>query len=211
MSVSESSTCSDQRWSLVRAAKKTATYLTIPLRMTRDMYHRWTTVIPDSVTSVLFVCHGNICRSPFAASYFQFLVRQNGRPLTVRSAGLDTTPGKPAHSNTRAMARQQHLSLDDHLTTQLHAELVKQSDLIVVMEIAQKIRVQSLYPATKGSVVLLGYFDPHGPLEIADPYGRSLDDFRICFEQVTRCCNGLAHALGVTHNRSQVSHTPPAP
>ena len=54
--------------------------------------------------------------------------------LTVKSAGLDTTPGKPAHSNTKSLAQQQMLSVDEHVTTQLHADLVNQSDLIVVME-----------------------------------------------------------------------------
>lgn len=122
--------------------------------------------------------------------------------LTVKSAGLDTTPGKPAHSNTKTLAEQQMLSVDEHVTTQLHADLVNQSDLIVVMEIVQKHRVHSVYPASRGKVVLLGYFDPKGPLEVADPYGKPIDNFKTCFHQVARCCEKLADRLDLNVRNS---------
>ena len=201
MSASESSTWSLRYRTFLRAVKKTAAYLAGPIHLARRLHQQWTTVLPDPVTSILFVCHGNICRSPFAEVYFRSLLKKHGLSLAVRSAGLDTTPGKPAHSNTKVMAKQQQLSLTDHVTTQLHADLVKQSDLIVVMEIAQKNRVHRLYPASRGKVVLLGCFDPKGPLEIADPYGKTMDDFRSCFQQVARCCDNLAVKLGLTSER----------
>ena len=93
-------------------------------------------------------------------------------------------------------------SVDEHLTTQLHADLVNQSDLIVVMEIVQKHRVHSVYPASRGKVVLLGYFDPKGPLEVADPYGTPIDNFKTCFRQVARCCDKLADRLEMNLRRS---------
>src|SRR5262249_5801907 len=197
MSARETSTWFQQCWTFLRALKHAAAYTVKPFYAARCLYQRWMTVCPTSVTYVLFVCHGNICRSPFAAAYFQSLVMKRGMPLTVKSAGLDTTPGKPAHSNTKALGEQQELSLAGHVTTRLEADLVNQSDLIIVMEIAQKNRVQHLYPASRGKVVLLGYFDPKGPLEISDPFGTPLDNFKICFQQVTRCCDNLVDRLSL--------------
>lgn len=194
-------------WSVFRAMKKGLGYISAPLYAARHFYHYWTTHVPDTVTSVLFLCHGNICRSPFAEMYFQSLLKSRGVGLTVRSAGLDTTPGKPAHWNTRTSAREHHVSLDDHATTQLDAGLISNSDLIVVMEVAQKKRVLSLYPESKGKVVLLGCFDSRGHLEIADPYGSPIENFRACFSQIVRCCDNLAEEL-VSANRSMVP--PPA-
>ena len=127
--------------------------------------------------------------------------------MTVRSAGLETTPGKPAHAKAKAVALQHRLSLDEHATTQVHMELLDQSDLIIVMEIAQKNRIQRLYPRSKGKVVLLGRFDSVGSLEIADPYSGTSEDFQSCFQQVSRCCDVLAARLGVKRSepaRSQV-------
>ncbi|MDC8447059.1 MAG: ATP-grasp domain-containing protein [Nitrospira sp.] len=194
-------------WDVLCAVKKGLGRLSVPGRAVRRLYHRWTTHVPGTVTSVLFVCQGNICRSPFAEMYFQSLLKGRGMGLTVRSAGLGTTPGKPAHWNTRTSAREYHISLDDHATTQLDADLVSNSDLIVVMEAAQKKRVLSLYPESKGKVLLLGCFDAKGPLEIADPYGGPIDHFRTCFSQIVRCCDNLAKEL-VSANRNMVS--PPA-
>ena len=164
----------------------------------RHPYERWTAVrFPDSVQSVLFVCKGNICRSPLAEAYFQSLVKKEGRQMTVRSAGLETTTGKPAHSKAKTVALEYLLSLDEHATTQVHKELVEQSDLIIVMEIAQKVRLHRLYPNSKGKVVLLGRFDSAGSIEIADPYGRPIEDFHTCFEQVRRSCDALASRLAL--------------
>ena len=176
----------------------------------RHQYERWAAVpFPDSVQSVLFVCKGNICRSPLAQVYFKSLVEKEGWKVTVCSAGLETTPGKPAHANAKAVALQHRLSLDSHTTSHVHKELIEQSDLIIVMEIAQKTRIHRLYPKSKGKVVLLGRFDSVGPLEIADPYSGTSEDFHSCFQQVRRCCDVLAARLRVNGSEPAMSQVLP--
>ncbi|HJT21826.1 MAG TPA: low molecular weight protein-tyrosine-phosphatase [Nitrospira sp.] len=211
MTASETSTWSQHCWNALRTVKHIVSYVTGPVHIARRLYHQWSTVVPFPITSVLFVCHGNICRSPFAEIYFRSVMAKTGMALRVMSAGLDTTPGKPAHANTKALGRERQLSLDQHTTTQLQSELVSQSDLIVVMEIAQKQRIQSLYPASNGKVVLLGYFDPKGPLEIADPYGKPMEQFQACFAQVARCCDNLAQALCLAREQALQSRPHAAP
>ena len=174
------------------------------MNVVRHSYERWTTDrLPDSVQSVLFVCQGNICRSPLAEAYFRSLIEKQGRPITVRSAGLETTPGKPAHSNAIAVALEHRLSLDGHATNQVDMELLDQSDLIIVMEIAQKDRIRRVNPRSKGRVLLLGGFDSVGPLEIADPYNGTSEDFQSCFRQVSRCCDALAARLLVNERETR--------
>jgi len=185
-------------WTFLRALRATAGYIIGKLNFIRHPYERWSTIrLPDSVQSVLFVCKGNICRSPLGEVCLRALATQAGRGLTIRSAGLETTPGKPAHLKAQATAIEHGLSLEKHTTTQVHEELLDRSDLIVVMEVAQKDRIQGLYPKTIGKVVLLGRFDPIGPLEIADPYSGTSEDFRSCYQQVQRCCQALAVRLGM--------------
>ena len=180
------------------------------MNVVRYPYERLTAIrLPDSVQSVLFVCRGNICRSPLAEAYFQSLVEKGGRQIAVRSAGLETTPGKPAHAKAKAVALEHQLSLDEHATTQVQMELLDQSDLIIVMEIVQKNRIHSLYPNTKGKVVLLGRFDSVGSLEIADPYSGTSEDFHFCFQQMSRCCDVLAARLGVKGSEPAMSQVLP--
>ena len=210
MNGGESLSPSENFWTFLRGLRETAMYLVRRMNVVRHPYERWAAVrLPDSVQSILFVCQGNICRSPLAEAYFQSLVEKEGRHMTVRSAGLETTPGKPAHVNARVIAQEQGLSLDAHATTQVHKDLLDQSDLIIVMEIIQKDRMHRLYPKTKGKVVLLGRFDSVGSLEIADPYSGTSEDFHSCFQQVSRCCDVLAARLGVKRSEPAMSQVLP--
>jgi protein-tyrosine phosphatase len=205
MNVDERSAWSEQFWTILRGLKETARYLAGRMNVARGLYERWATIMPDRVTSVVFVCKGNICRSPLAAAYFRSLVDKGNVPVTVRSAGLETTPGKSANRNAMTVAVSRRLSLDKHVTAQVHQELLDQSDLIIVMELAQKVRVYRLYPSARGKVVLLGYFDPKGQLEIADPYGKAIEQFESCFAQIIRCCDNLAKGLGLERGKPSSS------
>ena len=197
-------------WIFLCGLREAALYLARRMNVVRYPYERWAAVrLPDSVQSVLFVCHGNICRSPLAEAYFRSLVEKEGRRITVRSAGLETTPGKPADTRAKAVALEHRLSLDEHATTQVHMELLDQSDLIIVMEVEQKDRIQRLYPRSKGKVVLLGRFDSVGPLEVADPYNGTSEGFIPCFQQVSRCCDILAARLGVKSRESAMGQVLP--
>lgn len=210
MSVGRPLSLSEHCWTFLCGLREAARYLTGRMNVVRHPYERWATVqLPDSVQSVLFVCKGNICRSPLAEAYFRSLVEKDGGHITVRSAGLETTPGKPADTRVKAVALEQRLSLHEHATTQVHMELLDQSDLIVVMEIGQKDRIQRLYPRSKGKVVLLGRFDSVGSLEIADPYSGTREDFLSCFQQVSRCCDMLAARLGVKGSKTDISQVSP--
>src|SRR5690349_18052453 len=62
--------------------------------------------LPQPIRSVLFVCKGNVCRSPLAAAYFAERIRKNGRMVTVNSAGIETHLGKPAHALAKEIAHQ---------------------------------------------------------------------------------------------------------
>ena len=210
MNVGESPSPTEHCWTFLRGLRETLAYFGRPMKVVRHPYERWGAVrLPDSVQSVLFVCKGNICRSPLAEAYFQSLVQKEGQQMTVRSAGLDTTPGEPAHAKAQAVALQHRLSLDTHATTLVHKELLDQSDLIIVMEIIQKHHMHRLYPNTKGKVVLLGRFDSVGSLEIADPYSGTSEDFYSCFQQVSRCCDVLAARLGVKSSDPAMSQVLP--
>jgi protein-tyrosine phosphatase len=202
MNIRETLSVSDRCWTYLRGVRAFISHVAGGVRRVGHAYERRTTMLPASVRTVLFVCKGNICRSPLAAVYFEGLLKKEASSLTVRSAGLETTPGKPAHPNAKLIGIEYGLSLDVHATTHLHAELVNQSDLIVVMEIAQKRRIHSLYPHAKGKVVLLGAFDPNGPLEVADPYSGTTEDFRICLHQIRRCCDNLLSRLNVARESS---------
>ena len=210
MNTSETPSVASQCRTVLRALRHTAGYIIGKMNFFRHSYERWSAVrLPESVQSVLFVCKGNICRSPLGEACFRALAMLAGRQLLVSSAGLETTPGKPAHLKAKAVAAEYGLSLENHTTTQVHADLLDKSDLIVVMEVSQKDRIHRLYPRTMGKVILLGRFDSTGPLEIADPYSGTSDDFSSCYRQVSRCCENLAARLGMKASESVLGQIVP--
>lgn len=176
-----------------RALREVGIYLYPRVKFVRLAYERMKGVgpLPQSVRSVLFVCKGNICRSPLAEFYFRDHARKRGLDLTVKSAGLDTHLGKPAHTLARAIAHEHGFSLKPHATTPLFRDLIQQADLVLVMEVAQKDHVLKLYPQNRNKVFVLGQFCKRGSLDIDDPYCGTEHDFKVCFDRIRESCDQL--------------------
>jgi len=147
--------------------------------------------LPRCIQHVLFVCKGNICRSPLAAAYVEARLKQWGHRGSVRSAGLETTDGHEAHPLAKAVAQAHGLLLQTHVTTPLTRKLVQQANLILVMEFAHRYRLLQAYPEAADKVFQLGHFHGAQPMEIGDPYGGTQEDFEACYAIICQSCDNL--------------------
>jgi len=148
-------------------------------------------VFPNPLRTILVVCKGNICRSPLAEAYLKHQVEKHGLPITVESAGLETSYGKTAHPLAQLVGTQCGLLLSQHATQQLHKEQVERADMIVVMEWRQRRRMLKLYPQARRKVFLLRQFYDQTVREVADPYSGTLEDFQTCFSMMKQACDVL--------------------
>ena len=82
---------------------------------------------------VLFVCTGNIARSPMAAGLLAAMARERGVPIEVRSAGL-VTEDRPAAPEAVALLARRGIDIGEHRSTLLRPESVADADLILGME-----------------------------------------------------------------------------
>lgn len=137
---------------------------------------------------ILFVCFGNICRSPFAAE----LARGRMVGRRVESAGF-AEPGRPAPAEAIAAARRWGVDLSNHVSRQLNARTVAAAALIVVMEPVQGRMLRSRFPIRPDSVLVLGDLDPlRIPRRlIVDPWGKSEMEFVTCYARVRRCVDAF--------------------
>lgn len=154
--------------------------------------------LPPNVRSVLFICLGNICRSPFAAHVASARLEAIGRSdVRCASAGIRTTQSARPPAEALAIAAAEYgLSMHAHRPLTLARELADQFDLLVVMEAGQVKHVRDAYPHLAKRVVLLPLFDPesaspHQRFHIDDPFGRPKEAFASCYQRIDRSVRQL--------------------
>ena len=146
-------------------------------------------------TRVLIVCNGNIFRSPFAAAVLR---RALGTPdIRVDSAGF-IGPGRPAPPDAVAAAAKHGIELSTHRAQLVTAELVRASDLIVVMDAIQRRIICERFGRARRDVVLLGDLDPERVTSraIEDPVEQGVDVCERVYVRIERCAGELVRVLG---------------
>lgn len=154
--------------------------------------------VPESLSSLLFVCKGNICRSPFAEAMARREMPE-GLPIACRSAGIEVGKPAPCPSETVAAATRFGIDLSGHRSRRIDAGLVAGADMVLAMEARQAARLRKAFPEHRGKIFLLPLFeekpaarhDPDRLLNIHDPYGRPIGDFIECFERIDACIKGI--------------------
>ena len=156
-----------------------------------------------SEVSVLFVCLGNICRSPTAEGIFRHLARQRRLDdhLVIDSAGTGGWhAGEPADPRTLAAARRRGIAWD-HRARQVRTADFARFDLLVAMDRKNMSDLLDAAPdeAARAKVVLLRSFDPASrpgdDLDVPDPYFGGDEGFERVLDLCERACAGLLDTL----------------
>jgi protein-tyrosine phosphatase len=160
--------------------------------------------ISRSARSILFVCFGNIMRSPMAETMFRQSTAGKQILASAFSAGLHAIPGREAHPRALAASNEIGLSLVEHRAQQLTPEMVSQADVIFVMDFKNKAEVLALYPEARDKVVLLSEYADGADRcrEIPDPYFGDLESTRRCYALLQTCIHNLAAELARQNPRS---------
>jgi protein-tyrosine phosphatase len=160
--------------------------------------------ILPSTKSILFVCFGNIMRSPMAEAMFRQCTV--GTHIFAVSAGLHAIPGREAHPWALEASREIGISLVQHRAQLLTPEMVSQADVIFVMDFQNQAEVLALYPEAREKVVMLSaYADGEERCrEIPDPYFGDLEATRRCYAVLQTCIHNLAAELEA-HNPDPVA------
>lgn len=138
---------------------------------------------------VLILCHGNICRSPYAEARLRVLLDERGLPGTVVESAGFIGPGRPANDSAQRAARARNVDLAGHQSRTVNPALAGRASLVLVMTTAQARAAEREAGATAARVELLGDFDPGQVTQrdIPDPYGESAEVFEQVFDRIDRC------------------------
>jgi protein-tyrosine phosphatase len=150
----------------------------------------------ERLGSVLFVCHGNICRSPYAAFSFKRRLPAAVRAhVRVHSAGF-IGPDRPSPPEALIVSRRRGIDLSPHVSQLINANTVAGYDLVVVMDRKQAARLRDAHQNI-GMVIVLGDLDPR-PITrrtITDPFGQSEIVFEESYNRIDRCLDSLIAAV----------------
>ena len=155
---------------------------------------------------VLFVCLGNICRSPLADGLFRRLVAERGLDdrIEVDSAGTGAWHvGELPDGRMRETARRHGLSLDDIRARRFSADDFEDYDHIFVMDRNNLRDVRALDPASRygAKVQLFRDFDPTPEDgQVPDPYYGGDQGFENVYAMVERTAHRLLDHLVETHD-----------
>lgn len=155
--------------------------------------------VSGPIRHILFVCTGNICRSPFAAGILNKFLQDKGL-LEIRadSAGLLALPGNAATAMAQRVAAEYDVDLSSHRAKPVSARLLTWCDLALVMEKSHEKELLDAFPEALNQVLLLRHFARYGSRRrgISDPYGLQYEAYRFCFLDIQEAVSGLVQYLG---------------
>ena len=144
--------------------------------------------------TLMFVCQGNICRSPFAEALFA--AQRPGSLFRVRSSSAGTLPvaGRPAPTAAIQVARQFDVSLDHHRSRFLDIIEAEKASLIIIFDHLNAQGIYRLSPGLRTPVVALGDLLEE-PAGIADPNGKDRASFEECYALISRGVQRLVNSM----------------
>lgn len=139
-------------------------------------------------SSILVVCLGNICRSP----YMEAVLARALPDVRVASGGF-IRPGRSAPDEAIKVAGARGYDLSGRRSRLVSHGMVREAELIVVMETAQERRLALEFQADPSRVVVAGDLDPlpFGTRKVRDPWQQPISAFESCFDRLDRCASTL--------------------
>ncbi|MCP4808258.1 MAG: low molecular weight phosphotyrosine protein phosphatase [Proteobacteria bacterium] len=144
---------------------------------------------------VLFICLGNICRSPLGEGLMRDKVRAAGLAdrIFVDSCGTSSYhAGEPPNPNSVRVAAQHGIDISDQRSRQLVRSDLSRFAWLIAMDASNQSNTERLGDCT---VHRLRDFDPSGPGDVPDPWGGSGDGYREVYEIVDRSCEMLLERI----------------
>lgn len=154
--------------------------------------------VPRGARSFVFVCHGNIMRSPMGERMMKRALVEHGQDgIEVCSAGMHALPGREAHPNAQLIGEEIGLSLKHHRAQLMTKEIADRADAIFAMDFQNKAELLARFPESANKIFMLSAYAEGVQRfrEIADPYFGDENEVRRCYKVLQTCVHNLVKSL----------------
>lgn len=145
-------------------------------------------------STIMFVCWGNICRSPFAEAYLDKNLNNSGKQFDIYSAGVgvadETTPPKTAVE----VGKEFGVDIECKQSKMVTERLVNDADIILVMDYVILSELVRKYPSSERNSYLLASYQPTNQT-ISDPHNLGPDVFRKSYRKISNSIGKLTGQL----------------
>jgi len=138
--------------------------------------------------NILFVCRGNICRSPFAEQYSRTIFPKD---VHLVSCGFIHQDGRKSPPEALSAARKFGVDLSDHQADHITDDMVKNSDLIIIFDEENFRMLLQRYPRYKNRIWFLSEICPDIPLHIEDPFKKDSDTYEKVYSVIAYCIDRM--------------------
>lgn len=156
--------------------------------------------------NILFVCSGNICRSPLAEALVRHKISaldlaNQSSAIQVKSAGTSADAGLPMSLAIEMILQEQGID-SIHQSQRVTWDLLDWADLVLTMTWAQKIFLLSQAPQIATKLATLNEYSGNTDQpNIDDPYGCDLESYRQCAQEIEAACDALLNRLRAAQNQ----------
>ena len=168
-----------RRTSATAARRLAALPLCVPA--VRRARVRQTRAALRAARSVLFVCLGNICRSPFAEAYARSALAGG---IEIRSRGILPRPDRPSPPAAVSVASELGVDLSQWRSAPLAAADVATADAVFSFDENVHQELRRRYPSGRRKLFRFGLLDASGPIDVPDPFGGSEAEFRAVYRRI---------------------------
>ncbi len=151
-------------------------------------YRSYKNIDFSKVDRLVFVCSGNICRSPFG----EYIAKSKG--LNAESYGLHCRGGDEADSRAIHQAKVRGVNMNKHITRHISTYIAEEGDLIIVMEPWHLLALEAVHIKYNQVTLAPLWSDKPGPY-LHDPFNSSDIFFGLCESKVEQCVSNLQNKL----------------